>query len=441
MAASFRSVPLALRLTGWFGRWSGLVPLLVAEFILWIGFGALLPVMPIYFTEYGVDLALLGVVVAAWPATRLIAEPIFGWIADRSASRVPLMVGGLVIAGLAIGGSLIWTGVLPFIALRAFAGLGTAIYDPAARGFVTDATPADRRGEAFGLYGAAQMGGLLFGPAFGGIGAALFGGLGFVFLFSAIACVLAAVAVALRVRETQRPSARATLPVGGVGEFRVESAATSSEAAADVALDQTRGFGDPPARLANRLIATAIVFSIGGWFAGGVYEVAWSLFLTDRGAGLELVGLTFATFGLPVLILSPFAGRLVDRRGPMAFLIAGTLLMAVMMGSYPFIPETWWAVPMIFVEGVGFALVGPAAYAVVAAGSPVGRSSTAQGIVGACGTLATILGSVFAGFLAAENLSYPFWIGAIAAALLTGLGVLIDGGRIRRRFASQPAGP
>ena len=44
---------------------------------------------------------------------------------------------------------------------RAGAGFGAAIYDPAARGFLTDATPPERRGEAFGLYGAAQMGGLL----------------------------------------------------------------------------------------------------------------------------------------------------------------------------------------------------------------------------------------------------------------------------------------
>ena len=434
-------LPVPRRIATWLERWSSLVPLFVAEFILWIGFGALLPVMPIYFTEYGVDIAMLGVVVAAWPATRLVAEPIFGWIADRLPSRVPLMVAGLVIAGVAIGLSVFWTGVGPFLVLRALAGLGTAIYDPAARGFVTDATPAERRGEAFGLYSAAQMGGLLFGPAFGGIGASLFGGLAFVFLFSAVACVLGGVAIALRVRDVGSQVHHEPLPASGAGEFRIESAVTSREAAADRAAEHEHGFGEPPRSLRNRLIATAIVFSVGGWFAGGVYEVAWSLFLTDRGAGLDLVGLTFATFGVPVLLLSPLAGRLVDRRGPMAFLVAGTLLMTVMMAAYPFIPDPAWAVPMIAVEGLGFALLGPAAYAVVAAGSPIGRSSTAQGIVGACGTLATILGSVLAGFLAAENLSYPFFVGAGASGALVALGVLVDGGRIRRRFASPAAGP
>jgi len=68
----------------WFDRWGGIVPLLLGEFILWLGFGALLPVLPLYFTEQGVDLALLGLVIAAWPAARLVGEPTFGWLADRT---------------------------------------------------------------------------------------------------------------------------------------------------------------------------------------------------------------------------------------------------------------------------------------------------------------------------------------------------------------------
>ena len=159
------------RLRAWLDRWGAILPLLIAEFIVWLGFGGLLPVMPIYFADQGVDLGTLGLVIAAWPAARLISEPIFGWLADRTA-RVPLMVIGLVATGVFGALPLVWTGPVAFFLLRAGAGLGAAIYDPAARGLLTDATPPDRRGEAFGLYGAAQMGGLLLGPTIGAIGAA-----------------------------------------------------------------------------------------------------------------------------------------------------------------------------------------------------------------------------------------------------------------------------
>jgi hypothetical protein len=40
----------------WLRQWGAVVPLLVAEFILWTGFGALLPVMPLYFAATSLDL-------------------------------------------------------------------------------------------------------------------------------------------------------------------------------------------------------------------------------------------------------------------------------------------------------------------------------------------------------------------------------------------------
>jgi hypothetical protein len=37
--------------------------------------------------------------------------------------------------------------------------------------------------------------------------------------------------------------------------------------------------------------------------------------MTDLGASIAWVGLTFTLFGLPMMVVSPFAGRLVDRLG------------------------------------------------------------------------------------------------------------------------------
>ena len=132
-----------------------------------------------------------------------------------------------------------FTGALPFLLLRAGAGVGAAIYDPAARGYLTDATPPGRRGEAFGLYGAAQMGGLLLGPAIGAFGADRFGGIGFVFIFSAIAAFVAALAIALRVRET--PVRTHPAPAPDSTEFPPDSASLVRRAADDVDADRDRG--------------------------------------------------------------------------------------------------------------------------------------------------------------------------------------------------------
>ena len=56
----------------WLAQWGPMLPLLIAEATIWVGFGALLPILPIYFTEHGLSLPMLGVVVAAWSVARLV---------------------------------------------------------------------------------------------------------------------------------------------------------------------------------------------------------------------------------------------------------------------------------------------------------------------------------------------------------------------------------
>ena len=163
----------------------------------------------------------------------------------------------------------------------------------------------------------------------------------------------------------------------------------------------------------------------------------WSLFLQRLGASLDLIGLTFAMFGLPVLLLSPYAGRVVDRRGALAFIVIGSILPAVMGLLYVRITEPLWAIPMIAIEATGFAMLNPALYAVVAANSPIGRSSTTQGLFGAAGTVGFIAASLIAGVLAARDITYPFYV--FSAFLFTTLVVGLIVGRGRLSGHSRPS--
>ena len=421
----------------WLSTWSPILPLLVAEFVVWLGFGALLPVMPLYFTEHGVDFATLGVVVAAWPAARLVGEPIFGWLADRT-RRVPLMVIGNVGAGVFQFLPLVLLGPGAFVALRALQGLSTAVYDPAARGYITDATPPERRGEAFGLYGAAQMGGLLLGPAFGGLGAAAFGGISFVFVFGALSSFVAAGAIALRVRELAPTGRHSSITALGSTEF--PGGLRPIEDHRERADDRSQTRSAAPASLINRLLLSAILLNIGANFSAGMYDVVWSLFLTSLGAGVELVGLTFAMFGLPILLFSPAFGRRADRGGILPYLVVGGLAPAITGILYTFIDDPGLAVPLILVEASGFAMLNPVLFAIVAAGSPTGRSSTAQGIYGAAGTIGFVLASLSSGVLAEANIRLPFYTFA-AVMLVCLVGSLAVGGGALSRVGRGSYGP
>lgn len=383
-----------------------ILPVLFAEAILWLGFGALLPVMPLYLVEQGIDPATLGWIVAAWPAARLLGEPLFGWLADRGDKRI-LMLGGLLATAIVVPMPLVLTGVPAFLAARALAGLATAAYDPAARAYILDATPPAERGAAFGLYSSAQMGGMLLGPAFGAAGAALGGGYVFPFVFCSVAVVVAAVLLGFTIM--RRP-----LPLHIAGE---EEAAEATAAA--------------PASLWNRILVAAIVIDVGSFFASGTYEVIWSLWMTELGADIGLIGLTFVAFGLGVLVLSPVAGRWSDQRGPLLFIVLGSLGAAAAGILYSLLQDPLLVVPVVFFEGVSFALLGPALYSVVGSGTPAGRSATTQGVYGAAGTLGTIVASIAAGVLFVIDVHMPFYVFASVMLVSLGLGLVIGGRPLR----------
>jgi MFS family permease len=148
-------------------------------------------------------------------------------------------------------------------------------------------------------------------------------------------------------------------------------------------------------------------------------------------------------FGLPILVLSPYFGRRIDRGGLVVFLVVGALAPAVTGVLYTLLADPVLAVPLIVVEATGFAMLNPALYAIVAAGSPAGRSSTAQGLFGASGTVGFVIASLSAGVLAEMDLRLPFFVFAavMILALVTGLaagGPALGGVTGRRRAIERP---
>ena len=262
------------------------------------------------------------------------------------------MVAALLVNALVLPLPLFVSGAAAFVVLRAFAGLATAAYDPAARGFLVDATPADRQGEAFGLYGAAQMGGLLFGPAIGGVGASIIGDESIVFWLAAVASAAASLVVAVAVREGRRTRVGGGIPAEGVAELSGSPMAVAGGHATEPA----GPIGGPtrrtaPGSLRNRLLIAAIVINAGGAFAQGTYEV-------------DLVALPDLARGEPrprrgdvrdVRDPDPavLADRrpLVDRRGGLPFIVVGSLMPAIAGIAYTLIRDPRLALPLILVRG------------------------------------------------------------------------------------------
>ena len=141
------------RISAWLRHWGPLLPILVATFIVMLGFGAVIPVLPLFVQSQGIDASTLGLIVAGWAIGRLIAEPPSGWWADSHSRKPQMVISLLLVSGTAVL-TLVFTSAGALVALRFVAGLASGMFGPAARGALVDATDKGSRGQAFGYFSA-----------------------------------------------------------------------------------------------------------------------------------------------------------------------------------------------------------------------------------------------------------------------------------------------
>jgi MFS family permease len=148
---------------------------------------------------HGASLATAGAVVTAFGVATIPSRLLGGWMADRVGRR-PTIVAGLLAcaaAQLVIAAS---PGVVGALIGATLLGLAFEIYEPASQALIAESVEAERRPQAYGLYGAAMA---VAGVAAGAL-AAIVGGvdLRLLFVADALTCLCAAVLVLALVRDT-----------------------------------------------------------------------------------------------------------------------------------------------------------------------------------------------------------------------------------------------
>ena len=169
-----------------------------------IGFGIVLPILPIYARRFHTTAFQATLLVAAFSAASLVCSPIWGRISDRFGRRPVLLVS---LAGTAVGSLL--TGLAGGLAVlligRIIDGASGASVSVAQAAASDLATPAARP-RLFGLLGAAFGVGFVAGPALGAL-AALWGPRLPFFLAAGLATINTLVALR-RLPETRSPGLR-----------------------------------------------------------------------------------------------------------------------------------------------------------------------------------------------------------------------------------------
>jgi len=146
---------------------SPLLVLFLTVFIDMVGFGIVIPVLPLYAERFQASPMAIGWLTGIYSGMQIIFTPILGKLSDRFGRRPVLM---LSLAGTAVGFALMGIAeslVLLFVA-RIISGItGGNIAIPQA--YIADVTTPETRSKWMGMIGAAFGLGFTFGPMIGGI--------------------------------------------------------------------------------------------------------------------------------------------------------------------------------------------------------------------------------------------------------------------------------
>ena len=166
--------------------------MLVAAFLIALGFGLVAPVLPQFATTFDVGATAAAVIVSIFAFMRLVFAPAGGALIVRLGER-PVYVAGLLIVAASTAACAFAQDYWQLLVFRGLGGAGSVMFTVASMALVVRLAPPESRGRVSGAYASAFLIGNVCGPVVGGLLAGF--GLRVPFLVYAAALVLAALVV------------------------------------------------------------------------------------------------------------------------------------------------------------------------------------------------------------------------------------------------------
>jgi len=366
-------------------------PIITATFLALIGFGMMIPLLPLFARGFGAGGFIVGLLLGGNQLIDFIIAPFVGNLSDKT-GRKPLLVIAFIVLALAylavgLSGSLVMLAIVWTVA-----GIGSSQV-LLTQAYIADATSDEERTEGMGLWGAAYAIGFVIGPPLGAV------------LFARSPLMAAGVAAGFTLL-----AAMQTLFFVPEPERHIHK--------------------DPPRVSLLKEMKGIVLAVIVLYF---VAVLAWSkltsmlaLFTQDDfGWGVRQYGMYLGLVGLAAAMMQArWIAPLSRRFGRRRMVVVGFLLMGIGLLLLVLLPsnaiQVFSAIPIAF----GFGILTPSLPAILTSEVHPARKGRALGIFQAVSTLARVIAPVLAGFLY-DKLSHPAPFVAAALFSLVAAGVVL----------------
>lgn len=356
-------------------------------FLVMVGFGIIIPVLPFYAEEMGASPTQLGLLMAVYSLMQLIFAPMWGRISDRIGRKPVIMIG---IIGLALSFFLmaLSTQLWMLFAARILGGFLSSANMPTVMAYVADITTEEDRGKGMGIIGASVGLGFIFGPAIGGIFSEI--DLHIPFFLSGTSALLTFFLVMFVLKES--------LP-----------------------LDKREGKTSERASLREALKGPVSILYFMQLFVSvslAGLEATFAYFAAERaGLGTVQLGYIFMIMGFAgALVQGGLVGRLTKKFGEGFVIQLGIIISAVGFALILLVDSFTTAAVYLTIFGIGNGFIRPSISSLLTKKSTTGHGST-TGFLSSFDSLGRIIGPPLGGSLFSVAVGLPYMTGIVLSVI------------------------